>query len=524
MEFDINLHAFPVATKKATSFLEEHYFENLIMNFVFAIDDDDDNNNGCWIGLTQICYPDPEHTLHGEDIFRGEAPCLCAPLILQQQRQLMLLNQQQRQSGSLNRQVLQKKIESFGKSISGLHGTISYIHKGVVEGIKKTKEKQFNFGDFDVTSDKKQQRSTTKSALTGMTEEGDEQETNKKKYTRRAESVSLAPQPPTPASIGFKPPAGSSTLRIDNELVRPKLPNGQTILGWLEPPAADLTVRSKQYMATKEKIPSPGTLYECVQADVFRSNQRYPNMASRVILPKVEDYRGKDWNKDGVKTWKSPDIFVVSISLPTYRPNLMDPTIDGPGHTICMYFMMRQETRDILRRVTAKDYVPEQEKEGGADNNAAEETSKICAVKLFEKWCQRAPVDSEFFPRFKLIPMAKNWQDIGLPGWMARYNAKPVLIKRAGKTGFLYDQYEDGSSCMEFDISLHPFPFVAKQAMCFVKENLFKKIVSTFGFVIEGRDEEELPECLIGVVQICDADPDHTLQGEDIFSGKATTV
>jgi hypothetical protein len=72
---------------------------------------------------------------------------------------------------------------------------------------------------------------------------------------------------------------------------------------------------------------------------------------------------------------------------------------------------------------------------------------------------------------------------------------------------------------MEFDISLHPFPYLAKQGICFMKDTFFKKAIVTFGFLIEGRADDELPECLIGLTQLCYPDPIHAIQGEDFLVG-----
>jgi hypothetical protein len=35
-----------------------------------------------------------------------------------------------------------------------------------------------------------------------------------------------------------------------------------------------------------------------------------------------------------------------------------------------------------------------------------------------------------------------------------------------------------------------------------MKDTFFKKVLVTFGFLIEGRSDDELPECLIGLFQL----------------------
>lgn len=45
-------------------------------------------------------------------------------------------------------------------------------------------------------------------------------------------------------------------------------------------------------------------------------------------------------------------------------------------------------------------------------------------------------------------------------------------------------------------------------------------MIATLAFCLEGRDEDELPECLLGAFQLCYPDPVHAIQGEDFFAGK----
>jgi hypothetical protein len=308
------------------------------------------------------------------------------------------------------------------------------------------------------------------------------------------------------SKTGFVPMAGSSTVKLKNATDPPENKLKQMFAGWRSIGGDIMMVRSHGYGVTKKKVSSPGELYDCAHTDIFESPSRYPDMAQRVKLPKVH------YDDGGLpKTWRAPDIFIVSIALPTDPPKLGRNSSDGGGYTVTIYFTMSQETRDILRRVTAEGYDPSEE------NPDDPQKSKVNAVRLFEEWCRRAPSDPKFMSRFKVVPNAHNLKEIGMPGWIGKYNGKPFLIKRPGQTGFLYSHPE--LSTMEFDISLHPFPYLAKQAICFMKESYFKKILVTFGFVIEGRADDELPECLIGLMQLCYPDPIHAIQADTFFAG-----
>ncbi|KAG7354885.1 DUF1336 domain containing protein [Nitzschia inconspicua] len=303
----------------------------------------------------------------------------------------------------------------------------------------------------------------------------------------------------------YKPVAGTTTIRIENPTDLP-VKDGIIFGGWRTADPNTMMVRSVGYKNNKKKCSSPGELYGCINVDIFESRTRYPDMASRVTLPQV-DFPDKE-----PKTWNAPDLFVITIAIPTDPPKLYGSAENGGGYTITMYYKMHQETRDILRRVTAEGYKPSDESEK-SDPNA----SKVNAVRLLEEWCRRAPTDDNFMARFKVVPNAQNLKEIGIPSWISKYNGKPFLIKRPGQTGFLYRHPE--KSCIEFDISLHPFPYLAKQGICYMKDAFFKKVLVTFGFLIEGRSDNELPECLIGLFQLCYPDPQHAIQGEDFFAG-----
>ena len=307
---------------------------------------------------------------------------------------------------------------------------------------------------------------------------------------------------------GFIPHAGTTSMRIENPTDLPVNKDGSVFAGWRRADPGTIEIRSHGYSSTKKKVPSPGELYHCTHLDIFESKSRCPDMASRVKLPKVDF-----GDSDQPKTWNAPDIFVISIALPTDPPKLYGSDSDGGGYTVTVYFTMTQQTRDILKRVTADGYNP------ASETYEDIQKSTVNAVRLLDEWCRRAPTDDKFMSRFKVVPQAQNLKEIGMPGWIGKYNGKPFLIKRPGQTGFLYRHPE--LSAMEFDVSLHPFPYLAKQGICFMKDSYFKKVLVTFGFTIEGRSDDELPECLIGLTQLCYPDPIHAIQGEDFFSGRS---
>jgi len=309
-----------------------------------------------------------------------------------------------------------------------------------------------------------------------------------------------------------RPLAGSSTKKLDISessnlgVLRSRKENSEDKnIHWRPIRGETLEVRSLHYRRSHRKAPSVGTMYECIKVDFLQSAFRLANISSHVELPKVH------FQDNGrPKTWDAPDIFVVSLSMPR------DPhrgKEDGPSYTTTMYFQMKQETRDILGRITA-------DKHHKKASDDVESHPSVNAVRLFNEWCRRAPTDPKFQGRFKMITSIQNIHELGLPGWIARWNGKPVLIKRAGKTGFLYQN----ENCMEMEISFHPFPWATKQAIEYLRERVFHKILLTYGFVIEGRCEAELPERLIGLGQLCFPKAEHAVPVNEFFSTGAVRM
>mmetsp|Transcript_13257 Transcript_13257/g.19666 ORF Transcript_13257/g.19666 Transcript_13257/m.19666 type:complete len:755 (+) Transcript_13257:55-2319(+) len=408
----------------------------------------------------------------------------------------------------------------------GLNGGLRYVilEKPFVEDVEEEEEEEENDAGEEKDGSKKSKRISfmrvslkRKRSLKKVEvphddddDDGDEDNSGDSKHDKNVNDEREIETEKNKEKKKMKPIAGTTTLCVQNA-TDGKVHNGHKFITWRAGSGSNLMVRSYGYLSSKQKISSPTELYECVRVDVFESKRRVPNMATRVVLPKAQFK-----NQDVVKKWHAPDIFVISLALPTEAPSLTRPTDDGPGVTITLYLKMKEKTREVLQRITAPDYNP---KTDNSEDGIDTQERLVNAVRLFDEWCRRSPTDKTFQSRFKMIPQADNPKEVGLPGWIAKYNGKPVLIRRNDVTGFLYNNPE--LNAMEFDITLHPFPYLAKQGLSYVKEHIFTKAIASFGFVIEGRNDDELPEVVIGCAQLCYPDPAIFIQGNDFFKGRS---
>ena len=332
----------------------------------------------------------------------------------------------------------------------------------------------------------------------------------KDKEKKRSEKLKIDPEKVKPLKPDFIPKCGTTAIQLD--VSQDPINKINSLPSWRRVSGSTLKVRSVGYMSSRVKIPSPNELYECVAVDIYSSNKRLPSFGNRVDISSLLSSSKLVTEKTKIYC---PDIFIVTIAIPTEQPKLTKAETDGEGLNISIYLKIKEQSKKILEAVSKVD----DQDESRIFLESLDDVSKqqINAIKLFNEWCRRSPTEPKFQARFKLIPLAINLEEIGIPSYISKYSNKPVLIKRAGVTGFLTSHVD--ASVMEFDISLHPFPFIAKQAFCYLHQNFFAKMIATIGFVIEGRSDDELPEAVIGAAQICYPNPSNIIDANDLFSG-----
>jgi hypothetical protein len=317
-----------------------------------------------------------------------------------------------------------------------------------------------------------------------------------------------------------------------------------------------LQIRSSTYRKDKRKQPSSQSLYELIEVDVIYSDKVLLDIGQKYNLEEINRMSNQNTNtntyhnteqqqqqqqqqqkrarkvnflfnkgssSDTTTTpatpatttiWHAPNVLIISFLLPTSKPSFglkQQQKNDHKGYIVTGYFRLRPETIDILKLITSPSSLSCQQQ---LQDLSIEQKERINAVKLWEKWCITAPTDPNMQKRLKFIPRGDNLVEVGVPSWICKYNGKPMLIKRPGTTNFVFLHHNKSSSSssktfsgsssssssaiMEIDVNMHPLPFVFKQGMHHLQQNYFKDLCMTFGFLIEGREEDELPEVLLG--------------------------
>ena len=252
---------------------------------------------------------------------------------------------------------------------------------------------------------------------------------------------------------------------------------------WRRGIGTQFRVRQPNYASTKKKGLSQPALYECLAIDVIRSAYRRDNIASEIELPK------SPWDITDTGDPDVPPYFIINVQLPDEAPSVFSSAGDGPTTCFAMWLAIRPEAVRALKG----------------------EGPMIPGLRCFQRWCRSAEQDPKWMTRFKAIGVIQNWDDVAsafgsLSGKIKSFNGKPVLIR---KNTTLYR----GDNYLEFDANVHKFSIVSRNLLWAVQEKL-QDLCVNLAFLIESRDEDELPEAIVGCAQYCRLD---LSAGVDLF-------
>ena len=275
-----------------------------------------------------------------------------------------------------------------------------------------------------------------------------------------------------------KPIAGStmssrkrSKSMIPKEVVRDENGKEEThVWGHVDASTYNLRV-GPNYKKTGAKAPSAPALYEVIGMDLLKSENRIVDIGSLVHIP-------EEW-KVNTNNPKVPPVVIVVAQLPDVSHALSGITnffidkSEGPGSTVAFYFRIRPETVEALKDMT----------------------TCAPALRFFAEFCSTAAENKNYnnpkhpmAGRFKLCPLIDNIDDLGWPGFLSSYNAKPALIVQSAEV-FRGDGY------MCIDSNVHGFGGIARSAMQIVS---LETMQMKWGFCIESREDSEMPEVLFG--------------------------
>ena len=257
---------------------------------------------------------------------------------------------------------------------------------------------------------------------------------------------------------------------------------------WTKGTASSFNIRSVGYKHSKAKEPSAPVLYECIGADLVKSTKLVSDMCgSGGVFEKIRKGEPSGdipwpWLRYTDSKWSQslgiPRLLIVNIQLPYSSPSLWAPQSadSDPGFSIVSYYAV---SPDILQSLTSGGPPPP-------------------AVKLLKRLiAEGKSVKDE--TALKVIGIVENTEEVGLPDIVSGYNGKPVLVTKSAKLSMFPSQENCEILEVEFDVRM--WSILARKTLHSLRDK-FKDARSQIGMVIEGRNDDELPEQLLGCVRI----------------------
>ncbi len=231
---------------------------------------------------------------------------------------------------------------------------------------------------------------------------------------------------------------------------------------WSPANASSFQVRiGPDYNKNKAKAPSGPSLYELVAVDTFALDSKMPHIREAITLPTPTVGAG---STNGV-----PHLMIINMMAPWYEPSMFGGDLDGKGHSMVFYGQMTESTK---RQLENKEPITP-------------------AVELLRRFCN----DETEKDRLKMIPSLVNAEEVeSLPSMVkkmvASYNAKPILMSKP------IHIYSKSDTVYEMDVDVHNWAYLATKAYANMHDCL-KDLIVEVGYVLQGNDDEELPETIL---------------------------
>lgn len=248
-------------------------------------------------------------------------------------------------------------------------------------------------------------------------------------------------------------------LRIGTTLSRYEDASTSTSYGkWTDLSADTFMLRvGPDYTLNKRKSPSEAPLYTVIHADVYETPSKIPNISRFFDLSSLTPPTSPDI---------LPNTLVINVMCPLYSPGLLTDKSDGRGMQVLLFCVRNP-----------------------AAGTAAEE--------LFGRFIAGSD-DKIMRSRLKAIARVANVDELNL-GWVIG-----ALVKKYNSTPFLVHKHESevyaADNCLEISVDMHRFGKLCRQGF-YSLQGIFKSIKADFGFVIEGRENSELPEAILACFQ-----------------------
>ena len=289
-----------------------------------------------------------------------------------------------------------------------------------------------------------------------------------------------APTPTPPAASSALPPAGATL---------PLLPAGGGSGPCCAPAnAATFLLRTgPNYKKNKKKAASGPALYDLVGCDVLNAPSKLGDIAERVDLAAMRPshYPAAADAAAGGAGCPVPPLLLVNAQVPYTTKG------GGAGCSVAFYF--------ALSAAAASDVLGKDPAHWSA------------GLRLWRAYVERCGGggggDAKFQGRLKAMGIVENIEALGFGSMVNGYNGKPTLITKSGQLAPGSRPNGAGAMwCWEMAVDVSQFNWVARKSLCGPIMSKISAAAINVGFTVEGRDDGELPEQILGCAVLSKVD------------------
>lgn len=276
-----------------------------------------------------------------------------------------------------------------------------------------------------------------------------------------AEGASPVIRSPSPYEKNGKPAAGRTMDQVDED--------EQQQCTWSPCDASIFNIRQVGYKVNKLKGPSESALYDLIGMDFLKGDTRLDDIHTMINMPPP---RPCD-NLEMIKNAGLPRIVTVNIQVPLKAPSVFGG--EDPGVSVVFYFSIRPEVA-----------------------KAAAEGEERPEIQLWKRFYTEFEYNEDIRRRFKGIGLAANIAELPIPKRLHSLNGKPIILFKSAQVQ--HAQHVEGGG-LEITVMVHKFGMIARTLFNQFRETA-ENIKIRAAFLVQGEEDYELPECILGCGKI----------------------
>jgi len=237
------------------------------------------------------------------------------------------------------------------------------------------------------------------------------------------------------------------------------------------------------------------SMYSCVTCDALKSNVKVQDIFGRLVpvhdLPTQERFLAN--HPPGTSQWTPscplPRVICINLMLP-YETGIVPWRSEDPGASFVAFFHIAPET---VSSSMSKEPPPEVKQlidffagPAGLPLGPRCDPDRSLASRLSPG--KKKDIQSGIF---KANAKCLNPEDVNVPEMLHEYNGKPCLITKSG-----YIVKDPDMEWVEIGIDVRGWNILVRKMLCSYRDMIPRTKVH-FGFLVQGIEDDELPEGLM---------------------------